>query len=424
MKIQKIPKLFKNIKSKHALEILKEGLEAAKPETFMKKYLSKNNVHLGKKTIQMNSYQNLYLVSLGKAADSMAKVANSFLRIKKGIIIMPQGSKSVISTKNLDVFYSSHPIPSKKSQKAGRLVLAFLENLQQNDFVLFLISGGGSALVSLPDGISLKDKIKTNELLLKSGANIQEINCVRKHLSKIKGGNLVRNIPCKGAALLMSDVQNDDMSSISSGPTFFDDTTFKNALGVIKKYHLATKIPKSVLKRLHNGTKGKIPETPKKLTIPNKIIANNKLCLDAMAKKAKKLGYSPKTVQVFDDVNHVARKLVNLISQKKNSCIIFGGEPTVKVVGPGKGGRNQELVLQILKRLTSKSDLIISSIGTDGIDGNTKYAGAIINSTLDIKEIPSFLKKNNSNGFFKKYGGLIKTGNTHTNLMDIGIILQ
>jgi len=171
---------------------------------------------------------------------------------------------------------------------------------------------------------------------------------------------------------------------------------------------------------------GKIPETPKKTKIPHQIILTNDNCIQSMKNKSKQLGISFKTISISGDVVKAASKLVSNIPKIKNSCIIFGGETTVQVKGKGKGGRNQELVLRILEKTQKiKQDLIISSIGTDGIDGNTKYAGAITkNIETKSQEIKSYLKKNNSMSFFKKYGGLINTGYTHTNLMDIGIILK
>ncbi len=423
MLIQNYSKLILDSKTKNALDILECGLNAAMPENFMNKFVKKGKIILGKKIIKMSDFENIYLISFGKAAFSMAKAINSQLKIKKGLVILPKNLNPKINEKKLHVIYSSHPTPSKKSVDAAKEVLRFIDTMKKKDFVIFLVSGGSSALLTLPNGISLGDKIKVNNLLLKCGASIQEINCIRKHLSKIKGGQLVNTLPCKSAALVMSDVQGDDLSSIASGITYFDKTTFKDALRITSKYNLENKIPKSVLSRLRDGLKGKVAETPKKSKIPNKVVANNQLCIDAMVNKAKKLGYSVRTILIFEDVNTAAKKLVNLLPLKKNSCIIFGGEPTVRVTGKGKGGRNQELILQIAQRI--KSNLVISSLGTDGIDGNTKFAGAIMKSGIsNRKEILSYLSGNNSNGFFKKHGGLIKTGRTQTNLMDIGLIIN
>src|SRR3990172_7195138 len=217
----------------------------------------------------------------------------------------------------------------------------------------------------------------------------------------------------------------DDLSSIASGTTYFDKTKFSDALKILKKHRLENKIPNSVIQRLRLGSSDKIPETPKKSKIPHRIVLTNSDCLQAMQKKSKQLGISFKTISISGDIVNATSKLVSLIPKKKNSCIIFGGETTVKVKGSGKGGRNQELVLRILEKIQkTKQDVTIASLGTDGIDSNTKYAGAITkNILIHQKEIKSYLTANASNSFFKKYGGLIKTGYTHTNLMDIGLIL-
>ena len=426
MIIQNYEELATNFRKKHALDILEVGLEAANPEKFLRKFVKQNKIIIGKKSLKLSNYQNIFLVSFGKAADSMANTINSLIKIKGGIIVLPIRTKSQISNKKFLIFTAGHPVPNTSSLKAAKAILQFLQKRKKSDFVIFLVSGGGSALVSLPSGITLNEKIKVTSLLLKSNATIQEFNCVRKHLSLIKGGLMIKNMECDGISFIMSDVENNDLSSISSGCTYYDNTTFKDALKVIKKYDLKKKIPKNVLKQLHDGSIGIINETPKKSRIKNLIIATNKDCLVKMAVKAKKLGYNPKIVSISGNVNTAAKTLAKLIYKRKNSCILFGGETTVNVIGQGKGGRNQELVLRILNDIRkSKLSALISSLGTDGIDGNTKFAGAITeNFFLTNNEIDTHLKNNDSNSFFKKYGGLIETGPTHTNLMDIGIILN
>jgi hydroxypyruvate reductase len=339
--------------------------------------------------------------------------------------VIPCGTKSVLINKKFKILHAGHPVPNKQSVCAVKQIVEFLQNRRPSDFVIFLISGGGSSLVSLPDGISLLDKKITTSLLLKSGANIQEINCVRKHLSKIKGGKLAEYLSCDAVSLVMSDVVGDDLSDIASAPTYYDDTTFKDADKILTKYGLKKRIPKSVLKRLDLGVHNKIPETPKSSKIRNYIIATNNDCLDAMEKRARQLGYAVSTMRsISGNVKHVSKKLQSF-SMKKHSCLIFGGEPTVKVMGNGKGGRNQELVLSVFYKIqNNRKNVVIASCGTDGKDGNTNASGAIMESSQDkIDGIQNFLKNNNSYYFFKKHKGLIFTGPTHTNLMDIGVLL-
>jgi len=289
-----------------------------------------------------------------------------------------------------------------------------------------LISGGGSSLLALPDKITLTEKKHATKSLLKCGATIDEFNTVRKHLSRIKGGKLVQNMNCDGCALVMSDVVSNDLSVISSGCTYNDSTTFSDAINVVKKYSLEKKLPKKVITHLKHGLVTNAVR-PNRSRIKNKIIATNQDCLNSMVLKSKSLGFATKVYSpVKYDVSVSAKKIVRMISEKKNSCIIFGGEPTVQVKGNGKGGRNQELVLQILKLIHgSDHRVLVSSISTDGIDGNTTCAGALSgNNSSNLQKISSYLENNDSYSFFKKYGGLIKTGSTHTNLMDIGLIIK
>jgi len=425
MIIQNYRKLAQSRSKKNTLQILEAGLNAASPHFGLEKHLKKDRIEIGKKPINLSDYSGIHLVAFGKSADNMAKTANFIINIKSGIVVIPRGSKSVITGKKFKIFNSGHPTPNQTSVTAAKMIVKFLKRRKKSEFVLFLVSGGGSALLCMPDGIELSDKMYANDLLLKSGATIQEFNCVRKHLSKIKGGRLVEDIPCDAVSLIMSDVDDDDLSSISSGVTYCDTTTFADALSIIKKYHLQKKFPENALDRIIDGIHNKIHETPKKPKIPNQIIANNNDCLNAMQYKAKQLGYSTKIISVTGNIKDATQKIMKFIPKKEKSCLIFGGETTVQVLGNGKGGRNQELVLRILKNMQKiDKNLIIASVGTDGIDGNTKDAGALIeNSKLDSTIIDSYLKTSNSNAFFTKYDGLIHTGPTHTNLMDIGIIL-
>ncbi len=425
MIIKNFKELSKNPKKKTALQILEAGLQAAKPQNSIKKFVKRNRIELGKTKIKLNGYCNVHLVAFGKAADAMTCSVDSLTKIKTGIVVIPKGVNPLALSKKYQIIKSSHPLPNKTSVRAARAVLRFVQSKGKDDFIIFLVSGGSSALLSLPEKITLHEKISLTRQLLKSGATIQEINCIRKHLSGIKGGRLVQKIKCKGIALVMSDVLGDDLSSVASGMTFCDKTSYSDALKIIKKYKLSNKIPKNVITILQKGAKGIIQETPKKSKLKHVIIANNSLCLDTMIKKSLKFGISSKSITISGNVLHVANKLAKLAPKKKNCVIIFGGEPTVMVTGKGKGGRNQELILRLVEKLkNSKQRYVLASIGTDGIDGNTKYAGSIIeNSKYKSTEIKLFLKRNDSNSFFQKHGGLIKTGYTHTNLLDIGLIM-
>lgn len=426
MIIKNSRQLATNRDKKLALSIVEEGLVAALPNAALKRIIHSTFLQIGRKRISLKKYSRIHVVSIGKSADLMAKAVSSHTVIDGGIVVIPSKMQPVISERKFTVVRSGHPIPTKMSVIAARKVSDFLRSLKPADLVIFLISGGASALVSLPDGISLKSKQLTTDLLLKSGANIREINCIRKHLSQVKGGRLVESLPCNGISLVMSDVIGDDLSVIASGITYCDRSTFSDAKKILSKYHLTNLVPKSVLNRIILGTKGLIPETPKKPKIENYVISTNKDCINAMRSKAKKLGFVTKTISPLGgDVKDAAAKISRHFSANPNSCLVFGGETTVTVKGTGHGGRNQELILNLLKKLQNKKEkLIVVSVGTDGIDGNTLVAGAIADSTMPVKPIDAYLKKNNSHCYFKKYGGSIITGPTHTNLMDIGLILQ
>ena len=425
MIIQNFEDLATSEKKRECLEILEAGLKAADPENIIPKFVTPEEIKIHGQILKLSGFSNIYTVAFGKAGDSMTRALNEIIPIKSGIIVIPKGSKSKIKSKKFQIFNSGHPKPDQTSVKAAKEVTKFLQNRREGELVIFLVSGGGSSLLAIPDDIILDDKIYVTDLLLKSGATIQEFNCIRKHLSKIKGGRLVENIKCDGIGLVMSDVEGDDLSSIASGTTYMDNTTFLDALNIINKYKLKNKIPLEILQRLEDGFKGKIPETPKNAKIENYVIANNKDCLKAMESKAKEFGYKVKTIQVFGNIKDATKTIMENISDEQKSCLIFGGETTVEVIGKGSGGRNQELVLRILKNAQNLKKMIISSMGTDGIDGSTFFAGAITeNVKMDESIIKEFLKNSDSGRFFQKQKSNIRTDFTHTNLMDIGVILK
>ncbi|NNL59575.1 MAG: DUF4147 domain-containing protein, partial [Nitrosopumilus sp.] len=228
-----------------------------------------------------------------------------------------------------------------------------------------------------------------------------------------------------GISLVMSDVEGDDLSAIASGTTYMDNTTFSDAIDILEKYKLKRKTPIEVLQVLEKGKKGQSEIIVKKPMIKNYVIANNNDCLNEMKKVAKSKGYNVKTMQIFGDIKEAVRKILENISDEQKSCLIFGGETTVKVLGKGMGGRNQELVLRLLKNTQKLKKMVIASLGTDGIDGNSVFAGAITeNIKVDLKTMKEFLKNSDSGRFFQKQKANIVTDFTHTNLMDIGIILK
>ena len=422
MIIQNFEDLSDTSRKRECLEILEKGLEAANPQNIIPDYLFPNEIKIGSKSIKLNEFSNIYTVAFGKAGDSMTRAVNAIIPVKAGIIVIPKGSKSLVKGKKFQIFNSKHPQPDKTSVKAAKEIIKFLSSRKSDELVVFLVSGGGSSLVALPDKITLEDKIFMTNLLLKTGASIQEINCVRKHISKIKGGKILESMRCKGISLVMSDVEGDDLSSIASGTTFADNTTYKDALDVLEKYNLKKKTPLEVLNVLEQGVD---KESVKVEPIENIVIANNQLVVSKMKQAAIEKGYQVKLIEIYGDIKEQVRKIVENISEEEKTCLIFGGEPTVKVLGKGMGGRNQELVLRILKNTQKLKKIVIASMGTDGIDGNSVFAGAITeNVKFDAETIKEFLKNSDSGRFFQKQKSNIVTGFTHTNLQDIGVILR
>ena len=422
--IKKPSKLTLNAHFQAVISILNEGLESSRPSVHLKKYIHKNQILFSNSKIDLKKFDQKFLIAIGKSGGTMAEHVSKKINFNKGLVIVPKGVTPKLK-KSIEIINSGHPIPNHNSLKAGKNLVSLLNQTGKNDFVLFLISGGGSALSVLPDSISLRDKILVNEILIRSGANINEIACIRKHLSLIKGGRLIQNMNCTGISFLISDVIGNDIGVISSGITYCDKSTFSDSLKIIKKFSLQKKLPKSAIQILESGLKGEIHETPKKSLIKNIIILNNTSCLLKMKDKSKTLGFKTQVMpNIIGNLNQVTKMIALQAVNSKNNCIVFGGEPTVTVTGTGKGGRNQELVLRLYEKLKNqKYNFTIASIGTDGIDGNTKYAGSIF-STKNKHNGEIYLKNNDSNLFFKKFGGLIKTGITQNNVNDIGVILR
>jgi glycerate-2-kinase len=311
--------------------------------------------------------------------------------------------------------------------------------------IVTLISGGGSALLVAPqDGISLADKQRTTSLLLNAGVDIGELNTVRKHLSRVKGGRLAEAaFPATVVSLILSDVIGDRLDVIASGPTAADPTTFGEALGIFERYRLSEAVPPPVMELLRRGDRGDIPETPKAGSlfldrIENIIVGSNRQALEAAARSARELGFTVEilSAELTGEAREVGRQLARQALAAASSkagnaghCLLAGGETTVTVRGQGKGGRNMELALAFAIEIEGLPGITLLSAGTDGTDGPTEAAGAIVDGGtvararekgLDPRE---YLDNNDSYTFFKTCGGLLVTGATGTNVMDLQIVL-
>ena len=430
------------------MDIIRCAIESVDPERAINTHvhLTGETLTVCGCTIELSMYHRIYVIGAGKASARMAEALERILsgRITGGVVSVVKDQP--IRLKCLEVIEAEHPLPGEGSLQAAAKSLKLMQSLGENDLVLCLISGGASALWSLPaGGINLDDKICTTELLLRSGADIHEINTVRKHLSSIKGGRLAQAVsPACLVTLLISDVVGDQLSSIGSGPTVADPTTFDDAWSVVRKYNLTKRLPKSVLAYLHGGVEGNVPETPKPhnpIFTRNTecIIASNRQALEAAAERGKLFGYNTRIIstEITGEARVVGKNLVEqchtLMSKEGTiappALFLSGGETTVTVKGKGRGGRNQELVLAAALVIDGWENTVVASIGTDGIDGATDAAGAFADgSTVERgravgMNARNYLKDNNSFTFFERIGDLIRTGPTGTNVMDIQLFV-
>ncbi len=429
-----------------AIAIFKRAVESVLPEYLMHQYLQQDNTDLriGDQKIPLEANGQLVVIAAGKAAAAMAQQAEQQLagRITAGICITKY--EHGLPLKKIELLEAAHPVPDENSLLAGKRVLQIVEGLAANDLVLVLISGGASALLAdVPEGCSLHDLQLTVDLLLKSGASIHEMNAVRKHLSNVKGGQLTKRAqPAKVFSLILSDVVGDDLDVIASGPTVPDSSTFVDVRLVLKKYNLLNAIPASIKSYIEKGLNKIFPDTPKVSdeffsNTFTQIIGSNHIALKAAEEKASTLGYYTLIYKenVTGDAEELARTLIQELKNYKGllpACLLIGGETTVKVRGKGKGGRNQHFVLCALDELAASDDInfkrriTVLSGGTDGTDGPTDATGAVGDSQM-IKNnglaIKKYLNNFDAYHFFEKMDGLIITGPTQTNVMDIVVVL-
>lgn len=427
-----------------ALEIFSAAVAAVQPAKLLPAYISveNNQLRLHNQFYSLSQIENVYIIGAGKASASMAFEVEKILGplIKKGVVATKHGHALPLNL--IECIEAGHPLPDQQSVYAGQRIIEIATQADENDIVIALISGGASALMAdHPQGTTLDEVQLLFELLLKSGATIDEMNAVRKHLSRLKGGGLSRAAyPATLVTFILSDVIDDPLHVIASGPTVADPTTFDDAIRILKKYEIFAKIPATIKEWLLQGINGMIPETLKpgdaffeKTT--NHLIGTNKIALLAAAGKAASLGFEPVILPNYlsGEASAAAitfvKEILGIKYNGKPACILMGGETTVTIRGNGKGGRNQEFALAALAHLTQNvcdhGIQIILSAGTDGSDGPTDATGAFIDAGIirNAKELQlnaaEYLLNNDAYHFFKKTGGLIITGPTQTNVMDI-----
>jgi glycerate-2-kinase len=412
-------------------------------------------------TFDLDAYDNIYLIAFGKAAPGMAAAMIDVLerRLLAGVVVARPGEGgAIVRASGVRVIEAPHPQPDLRSSEAAREILSLAYAASDRDLLIVLLSGGGSAQVALPlPGITLEDKSRIARDLMLRGAGITELNIIRKHLSAVKGGRLAEAAyPTGVVTIAISDVIGDDPATIASGPFFWDSSTYEDARHILEEFELWEDAPAAIKKIIESGQAGLIPETPKKghpafERVSSFVVGNNAVAIEAARREAEKLGFETQVATAPDQgeariaAKASADRLLDLAAARKGPagdsgrpiCVLSGGELTVQVRGRGRGGRNQEFALALLAELERSDrafvledcDWLAASLGTDGIDGNSDAAGAWISSTnwrrsrelgLDMQ---AYLDDNDSYGFFSRAGGLIVTGPTGTNVMDIRLLL-
>jgi glycerate 2-kinase len=425
-----------------ALAIWRSALDAAAVDPLVRSSLRLHGDTLscGPLTLDLTGTRRVIVLGCGKAGAAMARAAESVLgdRISQGLVVVKDGY--TLPTRVVELAEAGHPVPDRRGQAAAQRVLSLAQSADSRDLVIFLISGGGSALMPAPaPPITLEQKQEVTRLLLGAGASIGELNAVRKHLSLLKGGQLARAAtPARVLTLLLSDVIGDPLDVIASGPTVPDPTTFSDALDVLARRHVADRVAPAVIERLQAGARGAIPETPKPgeplfTSVTHVVIGNNRLVVDSAARAAERLGLTPviATAALEGEAREAASMLVaRARSLSPPACLIAGGETTVTVRGSGRGGRCQEFALAAALALEGDDGVTVLAAGTDGTDGPTDAAGALVDGkTLERARAAGLdpdrsLADNDSHTLLAASGDLVVTGPTNTNLLDLYIALH
>lgn len=424
-----------------ARAIFEAALAASDPGPLVRRALSLDGPQLvaGPRAIDLDRLRRTVVLGCGKASAAMAQAVEGVLgdRIADGFVVVKDGY--LAPTRRIRVAQAGHPVPDERGQAAAARLLELARAAGAGDLVVLLISGGGSALTPAPvPPVTLEEKQAVTRLLLAAGATINELNAVRKHLSLLKGGQLARAAaPAMVLTLILSDVIGDPLDVIASGPTAADPTTFAEAHTVLTRRGVRPRAPASVLARLEAGIRGELEETPKPgdplfERVTNLVIGNNALTVGAAAAEAGRLGFDADvlTRALEGEAREVARDLVARARRlRPPACLIAGGETTVTVRGQGRGGRCQEFALAVALELRPDESLVALAAGTDGTDGPTDAAGALVDAGtvsrgraagLDPREC---LDANDTYAFLRASGDLVIRGPTNTNLLDLYIVL-
>jgi hydroxypyruvate reductase len=440
--------LHKSASGERIARIMKAALEAVAPAIVVERCMQRvgNQLVIGEKIYQLNDYKRVFLIGFGKASTAMGETAAEILstHLSRGVLI---AKKEYLGDRlPIPVLEASHPVPDQRSIRSAQSIIQLLSATTEKDLVICLISGGGSALLTAPvSGISLEDIQSLTKVLLGCGATINEINCLRKHLSRVKGGQLTRHAaPAKLVTLILSDVVDDPLDVIASGPTTPDTSTFSDALSILKKYDVIRDVPSSITQHLQRGMAGDVEETPKSSdpifnNVQNLIIGNNYLSAKAAIQQGLREGFNTLllTTSLQGEAREAGKFFAAIAKQvaatgnpvQTPACIVAGGETTVTLSGDGLGGRNQELALGAVEYFAGLHNAVLVTLATDGDDGPTDAAGAVVTGeTLKrasrLGMHPStYLSRNASYEFFDQLGDLLMPGMTGTNVNDLTFLI-
>lgn len=429
-------------------QIMAAALAAVEPRAAVHRFVQRDGdtLRIGERAYDLRTIQRIVVVGAGKAGAPMASAVAEIVgdRISSGLVIVKEGYAGG-DTGPIEIVEGGHPLPDARGVAAANRIAQMIGEAQQDDLVLALMSGGGSALLTLPvAGVTLDDKIALTEVLLRCGAPINEINTLRKHISQIKGGRLAElAAPANIAALILSDVIGSPLDVIASGPTVPDPTTFADAWQIIERYRIVAQVPQSIVDHLRRGVAGEIAETPKGGAaiferVHNVVVGSNELAVLAAAAAAREAGYTPLVLTTYlqgearivgDVLAAIAREIaLHDRPVAKPALIIAGGETTVTLRGDGLGGRNQELALGAVRGLAGLADTILVALATDGGDGPTDAAGAVVTGeTLARAEQQNldpddFLRRNDAYHFWAALDDLLLPGPTLTNVNDMTFV--
>ncbi len=431
-----------------ARQIFDAAVRAVDPVEAIRRHVARDGagMTIGRERVDLAGVRQIVAVGLGKAAAPMAAAVEEILgdRIVRGVVVTKYGHAQ--PTRTIRIHEAGHPVPDDAGIAGAQAILDHVMGLGPDDLVLVLISGGGSALTPAPvDGITLAEKQALTKALLACGADIREMNTLRKHISRIKGGQLARAAaPARVFTLILSDIVGDPLDAIASGPTVPDPRTYADALAILDKYGIRHEIPASIRAHLEAGAAGKVRETPKPddplfERVMSVMVASNIQALEAAQAEAQRLGFQTMILSSFieGETREIARMHAALALEVRASghplrppaCLITGGETTVTLKGTGKGGRNQEFALAAALDIAGSPDVVILSAGTDGTDGPTDAAGALADGDTVARaravglSPQAALAGNDAYPFFERLGDLIITGPTRTNVMDVRLVL-